>query len=67
MRLALPPPAYLTPERPLLPVLEMIGGQPGSSHDWLDGNDLSGVMDRFPSQHGGLAPVGVMPDAFGSI
>ena len=61
------PPAYLTPQRALLPVLELIGGQPGTSRDWLNSNDLSGVMDRFASHHDGLAPVVVMPDALGSF
>lgn len=60
------PPAYLTARRPLLPVLELIGGQPGTSRDWLDGG-LSEVMDKFASQHDGLAPVVVMPDALGSF
>ncbi|HVB05808.1 MAG TPA: alpha/beta hydrolase-fold protein [Acidimicrobiales bacterium] len=61
------PPAYLTSEPPLLPVLELIGGQPGTSHDWLKWNDLAGVMDRFAAAHHGLAPVVVMPDALGSF
>ena len=61
------PPAYLTSNPPLLPVLELLGGQPGSSRDWLNGNDLTGVMDRFADLHGGLAPVVVMPDALGSF
>jgi len=61
------PPAYLVKNRPLLPVLELIGGQPGDSRDWLNGNDLAGVMDRFAADHHGLAPVVVMPDALGSF
>lgn len=60
------PPAYLSARRPRLPVLELIGGQPGNSSDWLDEADLAGVMDRYASTHHGLAPVVVMPDALGS-
>ncbi|MCW2675921.1 MAG: xynZ [Modestobacter sp.] len=59
------PPAYLTPNRPLLPVLELLGGQPGSSRDWLDGGQLAQRMDAWASAHNGLAPVVVMPDALG--
>jgi enterochelin esterase-like enzyme len=60
------PPAYLTPSHPLLPVLVLIGGQPGSPRDWLDGGQLAAQMDRWAAAHAGLAPVVVMPDALGS-
>jgi enterochelin esterase-like enzyme len=59
------PPAYLTPHRPLLPVLLMVGGEPGSPRDWLDGGQLADQMDQWAAAHGGLAPVVVMPDALG--
>jgi S-formylglutathione hydrolase FrmB len=59
------PPAYLTAHRPLLPVLVMIAGQPGSPRDWLDGGQLAQRMDAFAATHGGLAPVVVLPDALG--
>jgi S-formylglutathione hydrolase FrmB len=59
------PPAYLVTRRALLPVLVLLGGQPGSARDWLDGGHLETVMDRFASAHGGLAPVVVMPDMLG--
>ncbi|WP_199506451.1 esterase family protein [Geodermatophilus sp. TF02-6] len=59
------PPAYLTAHRPLLPVLVLIGGQPGSPRDWLDGGRLAQRMDDFAAAHAGLAPVVVMPDALG--
>lgn len=60
------PPAYLTPHRPLLPVLFLIGGQPGGPRDWLDGGQLALRMDQWASAHAGLAPIVVMPDALGS-
>jgi S-formylglutathione hydrolase FrmB len=59
------PPAYLTAHRPLLPVLMLVGGEPGSPRDWLDGGLLPQQMDRFAAAHGGLAPVVVMPDGLG--
>ena len=60
------PPAYLTPDPPPLPVLVLIGGQPGTSRDWLDGGRLAQRMDEWAAAHGGLAPVVVMPDALGA-
>lgn len=59
------PPAYLTQNRPSLPVLVMIPGQPGSDRDWLDSGGLAAVMDQFANSHGGLAPIVVMADALG--
>jgi S-formylglutathione hydrolase FrmB len=60
------PPAYLTADRPRLPVLELIGGQPGTSRAWLDGGRIEQRMDAWAHAHHGLAPVVVMPDALGS-
>jgi S-formylglutathione hydrolase FrmB len=60
------PPAYFAADRPLLPVLVLIGGQPGGPRDWLDGGRLAQRMDAWASTHGGLTPVVVMPDALGS-
>lgn len=58
------PPAYLaTPAAVNLPVLVLIHGQPGTPEDWLVGGELVQMMDSFAAQHGGLAPVVVMPDA----
>ena len=60
------PPAYRLPVHPLMPVLILIGGQPGGTRDWLDGGQLAQQMDQWAAAHGGLAPVVVMPDALGS-
>ena len=60
------PPAYLGSVRARLPVLVLLGGQPGAPSDWLDGGDLAGRMDAFAALHHGLAPIVVMPDALGS-
>lgn len=59
------PPAYLTANRPLLPVLELIGGQPGKPVDWINSGRIASVMDTFAARHHGLAPVIVMPDPLG--
>ena len=60
------PPAYLVSPRPLLPVLVLIGGQPGDPADWLVAGELAKLMDGFARSHGGLAPIVVVPDATGS-
>lgn len=59
------PPAYQSTPRPLLPVMVLISGQPGSPRDWFDGGQLNLVMDRYAAAHQGLAPVVVVPDALG--
>ncbi|MGI5238519.1 alpha/beta hydrolase [Dactylosporangium sp. CA-139066] len=61
------PPAYLAAERPVLPVLVLLSGQPGSPRDWIDGGRVDQVMDRFARDHDGLAPLVVIPDALGSL
>ncbi|MFZ2512675.1 MAG: alpha/beta hydrolase-fold protein [Gordonia sp. (in: high G+C Gram-positive bacteria)] len=60
------PPAYFASPRPLLPVLVLMAGQPGSTDDWLVGGRLAEIMDRFAAQHRGLAPVVVLADGTGS-
>lgn len=59
------PPAYRMPRHPLLPLLVMIGGQPGGPRDWLDGGALAQQWDTWAAAHGGLAPIVVMPDGTG--
>jgi S-formylglutathione hydrolase FrmB len=61
------PPAYWAPNRPLLPVLLLLHGQPGAPRDWLGGGGLARMMDGFAARHHGLAPVVVLPDATGSV
>lgn len=60
------PPAYFTKKRPLLPVVVMVTGQPGSPSDWLQSANLSGLLNGYAQAHHGLAPVVVMPDPNGS-
>lgn len=60
------PPAYFTARRPLLPVLVLLAGQPGSPGDWLAGGKLEQTMNGFARAHNGLAPVVVVADGTGS-
>ncbi|MBP2326591.1 enterochelin esterase-like enzyme [Kibdelosporangium banguiense] len=60
------PPAYQTRDRPLLPVLVLLHGQPGGPSDWINGGQIATIMDRFAEAHNGLAPVVVMPDTTGT-
>lgn len=60
------PPAYFTSPRPLLPVLVLLAGQPGSPEDWLNGGKLTATMDEFARAHHGLTPVVVVADGTGS-
>ncbi|GIH10795.1 hypothetical protein Rhe02_88620 [Rhizocola hellebori] len=61
------PPAYLSTEpRPLLPVLVLMAGQPGSTDSWLVSGQLAQKLDNYAAAHNGLAPIVVMPDQLGS-
>lgn len=60
------PPAYQSTPRPLLPVVVLVAGQPGTPRDWFDGGQLNQILDRYAAAHDGLAPVVVVPDALGS-
>ncbi|WP_427017333.1 alpha/beta hydrolase [Pseudarthrobacter sp. P1] len=60
------PPAYQSPNHPLLPVLVLVAGQPGSPENWLGAGQLEATMDAFAAAHQGLSPVVVVPDVNGS-
>ncbi|MBV6698395.1 alpha/beta hydrolase family protein [Kitasatospora aureofaciens] len=60
------PPAYQANPRPLLPVVVLITGQPGNPGDWVLGGQVNEALDAFAAEHGGLAPIVVMPDQLGS-
>ena len=60
------PPAYFTPHPPVLPVVVLVTGQPGSPENWLVSGHLGQIMESYAQAHHGLAPVVVMPDANGS-
>ena len=60
------PPAYFARERPLLPVLVLVSGQPGAPESWMSATNLKYDLDQFAADHQGLAPIVVIPDPNGS-
>lgn len=60
------PPAYFASNRPSLPVLVLVPGQPGGPGDWLSGGALLPRMASFAAKHGGVAPVVVVVDPNGN-
>ncbi|MFC7309644.1 alpha/beta hydrolase [Streptomyces monticola] len=60
------PPAYKAAQRPLLPVLVLMAGQPGAPENWITSGQLPDMLDAFAAQHQGLAPVVVVADQLGS-
>ncbi|MEV4868196.1 alpha/beta hydrolase-fold protein [Streptomyces syringium] len=59
------PPAYRSTPRPLLPVIVLMAGQPGSPDDWINSGRLVDMMNAFAAAHRGLAPVVVVVDPLG--
>jgi S-formylglutathione hydrolase FrmB len=59
------PPMWFSRTRPRLPVLMLISGSPGTPADWTRSAGADALLDDFASQHGGLAPILVMPDVNG--
>ncbi|GAA0479459.1 alpha/beta hydrolase-fold protein [Streptomyces sp. NPDC046215] len=60
------PPAYRASPRPLLPVIVLMAGQPGSPDDWINSGRLLDMMNSFAADHRGLAPAVVVVDPLGS-
>ncbi|MEB3370011.1 alpha/beta hydrolase [Saccharopolyspora mangrovi] len=61
------PPAWFASPRPRLPVVVLLHGTPGSPTDWLDGGEARQTADRWTAQHGGVAPIVVLPDINGGV
>ncbi|WP_327677366.1 alpha/beta hydrolase [Kitasatospora sp. NBC_00458] len=61
------PPAYQASPRPLLPVLVLMAGQPGSPSDWVNSGGMQERLDAFAAEHQGLAPIVVMVDQIASM
>ena len=59
------PPAAQTADPPLLPVMVMLSGQPGSPSDPLAVEHLQQTLDAYAAAHAGLAPIVVSPDQLG--
>jgi S-formylglutathione hydrolase FrmB len=61
------PPAWFAKQRPALPVVMLMHGEPGDPSDWADGGEAPAAADAWAAQHRGVAPVLVMPDINGSL
>jgi S-formylglutathione hydrolase FrmB len=61
------PPAWSQRPRPALPVVLLLHGEPGGPTDWTEGGGAQYTADAWAAQHGGVAPVLVMPDINGSF
>ncbi len=60
------PPAYFADPRPVLPVLVLIAGQPGSPEDWALRAASVRSLNDFAAQHHGVAPIVIAADGTGS-
>lgn len=61
------PPAWFARSRPQLPVIELLHGTPGQPSDWTRASYADSTALAFAEQHGGMAPILVMPDINGSL
>ncbi|MEY9876192.1 enterochelin esterase-like enzyme [Streptacidiphilus sp. MAP12-33] len=61
------PPAYKAKQRPLLPVVVLMPGEPGSPEDWVGAGQLETTMNNFAASHQGLAPIVVVVDPLGGL
>ncbi|MGV3016650.1 alpha/beta hydrolase [Rothia sp. 88186D007BW] len=59
------PPAYFSNPRPLLPVVVLMAGQPGSPSDWFNLGQVHTILDSYAADQAGLAPVVVVVDQLG--
>lgn len=60
------PPAYQVSPRPVLPVVVLLAGQPGTPENWTEWLRMADALDAFARAHQGLAPVAVVPDDLGA-
>lgn len=61
------PPAWWGPDRSRLPVVELLGGTPGTPIEWVRGANVQEAADAFATLHDGEAPVLVMVNDNGSF
>jgi S-formylglutathione hydrolase FrmB len=59
------PPAWFAEPRPELPVIVLLHGAPGGPEDWVDPGAAARTADAWAQEHGGVAPVLVIPDVTG--
>ncbi len=60
------PPAALVARPPALPVVILLGGQPGSPEQVFTSTRLRSALDGFARKNRGLAPIVVAPDQLGT-
>jgi S-formylglutathione hydrolase FrmB len=60
------PPAWSAPQQAPLPVVMLLHGTPGDPTDWVEGGRAQATADAWAKEHGGVAPVLVMPDINGT-
>ena len=61
-----PPPPALAANPPVLPLLILFTGQPGSPTEMFTSGQVPVMLDSYAAAHAGLAPIAVVPDLFGS-
>lgn len=59
------PPAWFTSDAPRLPALILLPGEPGGPTDWTEDGNADGIANAVAHEHGGVAPIIVMPDPTG--
>lgn len=60
------PPAYFADPRPILPVLVLIAGQPGSPEGWVLRADMVQTLNDYAARHRGTAPIVIAADGTGT-
>jgi S-formylglutathione hydrolase FrmB len=61
------PPAWIASRKAQLPLIVLLPGIPGAPQDWTRAAYADQTARRFADQHGGKAPLIVMPDQNGSL
>ena len=60
------PPAALVANPPVLPLLILFTGQPGSPTEMFTSGQVPVMLDSYAAAHAGLAPIVVVPDQLGA-
>ena len=60
------PPAALVANPPVLPLLILFTGQPGSPTEMFTSGQVPEMLDSYAAAHAGLAPIVVVPDQLGA-
>lgn len=60
------PPAALVSNPPVLPLLILFTGQPGSPTEMFTSGQVPVMLDSYAASHAGLAPIVVVPDQLGA-